>query len=69
MTHKKIVLVQFDGIPSVHEIPVKKMPPNLVKKKGSIMVFIQTREGLQIKKDNLSYAELKLLVEKLESLC
>ena len=33
------------------------------------MVSIQTREGLQIRKKNLSYQELKSLVEKLEGLC
>lgn len=33
------------------------------------MVLIQNREGLQIRKKNLSYPELKLLVEKLEGLC
>lgn len=33
------------------------------------MVSIQTREGLQIKKKNLNYPELKQLVEKLEGLC
>ena len=33
------------------------------------MILIQNREGLQIKKKNLSYPELKQLVEKLEGLC
>ena len=33
------------------------------------MVSIQTRDGLQIRKKNLSYLELKQLVEKLEGLC
>ena len=33
------------------------------------MVFIQNRDGFQIKKKNLSYSELKQLVEKLEGLC
>ena len=33
------------------------------------MVSIQTRDGLQICKKNLSYFELKQLVEKLEGLC
>ena len=33
------------------------------------MVSIQTRNGLQIRKKNLSYLELKQLVEKLEGLC
>ena len=33
------------------------------------MLIIQSRDGLQIKKKNLSYPELKQLVEKLEGLC
>jgi len=64
-THKKIV----DGIPSVDESPVKESISKVIKEKGDIMVFIQPRAGLQIKKKNLSYPELKLLVEKLEGLC
>ena len=36
---------------------------------GHIMVLIQNRDGLQIKKKNLTYLELKQLVEKLEGLC
>ena len=68
-THKKIVPVQIDGIPSVDEAPVKESISKVVNEKGHIMVLIQNREGLQIKKKNLSYPELKLLVEKLEGLC
>ena len=68
-THKKIVPVQIDGIPSTNEDPVKDDTPKAIKEKGHIMVFIQNRDGLQIKKKNLSYPELKQLVEKLEGLC
>ena len=68
-THKKIVPVQIDGIPSVDEAPVKESTSKVVKEKGDIMILIQNREGLQIKKKNLSYPELKQLVEKLEGLC
>ena len=47
----------------------KEAKPEIVKEKGHIMLLIQNRDGLQIKKKNLSYPELKLLIEKLESLC
>ena len=71
-THNKIVPVQIDGKPSeeceVSE-PVKEDIKKTSHSKGNIMVSIQTREGLQIRKKNLSYQELKSLVEKLEGLC
>ena len=63
-THKKIVPVQIDGIPSTNAEPVKDDTPKAIKEKGHIMVFIQNRDDLQIKKKNLSYPELKQLVEK-----
>lgn len=68
-THKKIVPIQIDGFPSTNEEPVKTDTPKGNKEKGHIMVVIQNRDGLQIKKKNLSYPELKQLVEKLEGLC
>ena len=68
-THKKILPVQIDGIPSVDEAPAKESTSKVVKEKGDIMILIQNREGLQIKKKDLSYPELKKLVEKLEGLC
>ena len=68
-THKKIVPVQIDGMPSIDEDSVKEAKPEIVKEKGHIMVLIQNREGLQIKKKNITYPELKQLVEKLEGLC
>ncbi len=36
---------------------------------GNILVTIQTRDGLNIRKSNLDYRGLKALVEKLEGLC
>lgn len=68
-THKKIVPIQIDGIPSIDEKPVKEDGPKVITGKGHIMVIIQNRDGLQLKKKNLSYPELKQLVEKLEGLC
>ena len=68
-THKKIVPVQIDGIPSVDETSVKEDTSTVVKEKGDIMILIQNHDGLLIKKKHLSYPELKQLVEKLEGLC
>lgn len=68
-THKKIVPVQIDGIPSTAGEAAHEEVSNGIKGKGHIMVSIQTREGLLIKKKNLNYSELKQLVEKLEGLC
>ena len=68
-THKKIVPVQIDGIPSADEGSAKESKPDIVKEKGHIMVLIQNRDGLQRKKKNITYPELKQLVEKLEGLC
>ena len=68
-THKKIVPVQIDGLPSSDEESSNEVAPAIVKEKGHIMVLIQNRDGLQIKKKNITYPELKQLVEKLEGLC
>ena len=68
-THKKIVPVQIDGLPCSDEESAKEVAPAMVKEKGHMMVLIQNRDGLQIKKKNLTYLELKQLVEKLEGLC
>ncbi|MBQ8501364.1 MAG: hypothetical protein IJ494_03520 [Bacteroides sp.] len=65
-THKKIVPVQIDGIPSVDAASVQEATSKVVKAKGDIMVLIQNRDGLQLKKKNLSYPEVKQLVEKLK---
>lgn len=61
--------MQIDGLPSSDEELSNEVAPATVKEKGHIMVLIQNREGLQIKKKHLSYPELKQLVEKLEGLC
>ena len=67
-THKKIVPVQIDGVPSDEEETVQEETSGK-ETRGRIMVSIQTRDGLQIRKKNLNYQELKQLVEKLEGLC
>ena len=66
-THKKIVPVQIDGAPSGEERNQEEISKK--DKRGHIMVSILTRDGLQIRKKNLSYQELKQLVENLEGLC
>ena len=68
-THKKIVPVQIDGFTSVDEELVKEVKSEIIKEKGHIIVLIQNRDSLQIRKKHLSYPELKQLVEKLEGLC
>ena len=43
------------------------MQSNLEINSGNILVTIQTRNGLNIRKGNLDYRGLKILVEKLEA--
>lgn len=76
---KKIVPVQIEGVPSSDSLmeessaPVsgesvpKQATPGMTS--GNILVTIQTRDGLNIRKGNLDYLGLKALVEKLEGLC
>lgn len=71
-THRKIVPVQIDGVPPEESVVKEKNREETENKptnKGQIMVIIQTRDGLQIRKRNLSYSDLKQLVDKLEGLC
>jgi hypothetical protein len=82
-TRKQVVPVQVDGIPSENETNVEpesnKAPESKKEKKTSvkeehdaehsIKVIIQSRNGLQIRKSNITYIELLALVEKLEGLC
>lgn len=78
-TRKKIVPVQIEGVPSSEslldesptpvcgDVVLKQAPPRIIS--GNILVTIQTRDGLNIRKGNLDYLGLKDLVEKLEGLC
>lgn len=78
-TRKKIVPVQVEGVPSSDslmeasgasvcgESVLNQCTPRMVS--GNILVTIQTRDGLNIRKSNLDYLGLKELVEKLEGLC
>lgn len=72
-TRKKIVEVQVDGKP----VQSEPQPTNSLEKEKNqkekssvrILVEIHMTNGLHISQKNLSYQELKRLVEKLEGLC
>ena len=76
-TRKKIVPVQIEVIPSSDSaleaflasvcVESALMQSNLEINSGNILVTIQTRNGLNIRKGNLDYRGLKILVEKLEA--
>lgn len=74
-TRNKIVEVKVDGLSSsVQEQPKKEArqqepqeagPTSLVR----ILVELRMTNGLHVSQKNLSYQELKRLIEKLEGLC
>ena len=76
-TRKRIVPVQIEVIPSSDSaleaflasvcVESALMQSNLEINSGNILVTIQTRNGLNIRKGNLDYRGLKILVEKLEA--
>jgi hypothetical protein len=79
-TRKKIVPVVVEGAPQVEAEEEKPSEPAPAPKKRSknhndlddahgIRVMIQSRTGLRVCKSNLTYQDLKSLVEKLEGLC
>jgi hypothetical protein len=72
-THKKVVPVQIDGCPKEDKMGCndehREVTPNGSGQPSGIMVTLQTRDGLYLRKSNLTYLELKRLVEKLEGLC
>ena len=70
-TRRKIVEVSVDGRPTEETAslqqavaPITKAPPVL-----RIMVDICMSNGLHLSQKNLTYQELRLLIEKLEVLC
>ncbi|EXZ64983.1 hypothetical protein M107_0774 [Bacteroides fragilis str. 3725 D9(v)] len=78
-TRKKMVPVRIEGAPSSDSLveessaavcgtAVLKQSTPLIAS-DNILVTIQTRDGLNIRKSNLDYLGLKELVEKLEGLC
>ena len=75
-TRNKIVEVKVDGLPSsVQEEPKQESssqePSSTVTKPSSVRILVELRmtNGLHISQKNLSYQELKRLIEKLEGLC
>ena len=77
-THKAVVPVKVEGMPgyddgpddepSDMELSQSKFSNNKCSS-GGILVSIQTRDGLHIRRGNLDYRGLVALVEKLEGLC
>ena len=74
-TRRNIVEVQVDGKPSdapTAQAPVDHVDAQANRKtptKTRILVDIRVTNGLHVTQKNLSYQELKQLVEKLEGLC
>ena len=75
-TRNKIVEVKVDGLPtSAQEDPKKEIPSqepsSTVTKPSCVRILVELRmtNGLHIFQKNLSYQELKRLIEKLEGLC
>ena len=74
-TRNKIVEVKVDGLSSsVQEQPKKEARQQEPQKTGPtspvrILVGLRMTNGLHVSQKNLSYQELKRLIEKLEGLC
>ena len=71
-THKSVVPVEIEGMPIQESSDMESSPSKLSSNKrfsGGILVSIQTRDGLHIRRGNLDYRGLVALVEKLEGLC
>ena len=72
-TRKQIVEVQVDGKPvqAAQTPSSSREEKDTPKEKPSVRILVEIRmtNGLHISQKNLSYQELKLLVEKLEGLC
>lgn len=74
-TRNKIVEVKVDGLPtSVQEQPKKEarqQEPQKVDSTSPVRILVELRmtNGLHVSQKNLSYQELKRLIEKLEGLC
>lgn len=71
-THKSVVPVTIEGIPAGESSDAETSESSISNHKrstGGILVSIQTRDGLHIRRGNLDYRGLVDLVEKLEGLC
>ena len=75
--HKSVIPIEISGKPTQENTETSVTEPaeanvSTAKKdnsRGGILVTIQTRDGLHIRKGGLDYQGLKNLVEKLEGLC
>lgn len=71
-THKSVVPVEIEGMPIQESSDMASSQSeysNNKRSSGGILVSIQTRDGLHIRRGNLDYRGLVDLVEKLEGLC
>ena len=75
-TRNKIVEVKVDGLPTLTQeepmVESHSQEQSSTKTKSScvrILVELRITNGLHISQKNLSYQELKRLIEKLEGLC
>ena len=72
-TRHRVVEVAFDGRPSAteEERPAEVVPASkeTVVKDVRILLDLRASNGLHLRQGNLSYVDLKRLVEKLEGLC
>lgn len=74
-TRKKIVEVKVDGLPSpAQENPKEErhsQEASTQAKTSSVRILVELRmsNGLHLTQKNLSYQDLKALIEKLEGLC
>lgn len=70
-TRNKIVEVKVDGVPTSAQGESKQEQTSTVTKSSCVRILVELRmtNGLHISQKNLSYQELKQLIEKLEGLC
>ena len=71
-THKAVVSVEIEGMPAQDSSDMESSQSKFSNSKcssGGILVSIQTRDDLHIRRGNLDYRGLVNLVEKLEGLC
>ena len=74
-TRKKIVEVKVDGLPSSAQENLKEeghsQEASMQSKTSSVRILVELRmsNGLYLTRKNLSYQDLKALIEKLEGLC
>ena len=74
-TRNKIVEVKVDGMPTLAQEDSRKeehqQEPHKVGSASLVRILVELRmtNGLHISQKNLSYQELKQLIEKLEGLC